>query len=126
ELRPTILCSVVRHGDHEIVDTLLKAHTETASSELKNDICAALSCTRDATSINKLLSVIKDSSIVRPQDSFRWFIYLARGRESRQATWEWLQHNWDWVEETFGGDKSYDDYPRYAASALVTGQQLQE
>lgn len=126
ELRPTILCSVVRHGDHEIVDTLLKAHTETASSELKNDICAALSCTRDAASINKLLSAIKDSSIVRPQDSFRWFVYLARGRESRQAAWEWLQHNWDWVEETFGGDKSYDDYPRYAASALVTRQQLQE
>lgn len=126
ELRPTILCSVVRHGDDTIVDSLLMAHAKTASSELKNDICVALSCTRKTASINKLLSAIKDSSIVRPQDSFRWFIYLARGRESRQATWEWLQHNWDWVEETFGGDKSYDDYPRYAASALVTRQQLQE
>lgn len=126
ELRPTILCSVVRYGDEKIVDTLLQAHSTTSSSELKNDISVALSNTRQPDSIQKLLGAIKDSSIVRPQDAFRWFIYLARGRESRQATWQWLRDNWNWVEETFGGDKSYDDYPRYAASALVTRQQLQE
>src|SRR5690606_24750309 len=41
ELRPTILCSVVRHGDEAIVDTLLDAHTATSSSELKNDLTMA-------------------------------------------------------------------------------------
>ena len=126
ELRPTIMSSVARYGDSSIVDALLEAYKKTASSELKNDICAGISSTRVPESIAKLLECIKDSSVVRPQDSFRWFIYLVRGRDSRTAAWQWLRDNWDWIDATFSGDKSYDDYPRYAASALVTPKQLQE
>ena len=28
--------------------------------------------------------------------------------------------NWDWIEKTFAGDKSYDDFARYSASAFGT------
>jgi aminopeptidase N len=37
-----------------------------------------------------------------------------------------MQDSWQWIESTFGGDKSYDDYPRYAASGLSTPGQLAE
>ncbi len=67
---------------------------------------------------------MKDSSIIRPQDIARWFAYLIRNRYSRTAAWQWLESNWGWVEETFGGDKSYDYFPQYAASGLVTAGQL--
>jgi aminopeptidase N len=30
------------------------------------------------------------------------------------------------MKETFGGDKSYDAFPRYVAICLTTSQQLQE
>ena len=40
--------------------------------------------------------------------------------------WQWLQENWTWVSETFGGDKSYDEFVRYAAGALLTRQELEE
>ena len=30
------------------------------------------------------------------------------------------------MKETFGGDKSYDAFPRYVASCLMTSEQLQE
>ena len=63
---------------------------------------------------------------MRPQDAARWFVYLIRGRDSKEATWQWIQDNWQWVIDTFGGDKSYDDYPRYSASALSTPEQLQQ
>jgi len=76
--------------------------------------------------INELLEDIKNSDIIRPQDAARWFVYLIRGKEGREPSWQWIRNNWQWVVDTFGGDKSYDDYPRYSATALTTQSQLDE
>jgi aminopeptidase N len=126
ELRPSILSSVARYGDSKVVDDLLKIYQSTSSSELKNDICLGLTSTRVPESIDKLLMSVMDPKIIRPQDAFRWFIYMIRTRDARNKAWQWARDNWDWIDKTFGGDKSYDDYPRYAASALVTRQHLEE
>ncbi|MDB5176877.1 MAG: putative Aminopeptidase [Candidatus Saccharibacteria bacterium] len=126
ELRPLIISSVARYGDGKIVDDMLKIYRKTHSAELKEDICIGITSTRVADKIALLLETIKDTKTIRTQDTYRWFIYLIRGRESREMTWRWVRDNWDWVESTFGGDKSYDDFPRYAASALVTRQELEE
>jgi len=127
ELRPTILCTVVRYAtDQSIIDTLLAAHQATSSSELQEDIASAVTSTRNPAVVERLFGILKDQSIVRPQDFMRWFIWLLRNRYARIATWQWGQDNWPWMEETFGGDKSYDAFPRYVAICLTTGEQLQE
>ena len=41
-------------------------------------------------------------------------------------TWQWVRDNWDWIDKTFSGDKSYDEYPRYTAAILSTREQLDE
>lgn len=126
ELRPLLISASVRHGDDAIVDELLQHYKTTASAELREDICVGITSTRSQEKIAELFEAIKNPSTVRPQDAARWFVYLIRGRESRTATWQWLQANWQWIEDTFAGDKSYDDYPRYAASALLTHAELEE
>jgi aminopeptidase N len=126
ELRPLILSSITRHGDDSEVDKLLEVYKTTSSGELRQDICVGITSTRNKDKIALLLDTIKDPSTIRPQDAARWFIYLIRGRDSRTLAWNWLQSNWQWIEDTFSGDKSYDDYPRYAASALATREQLQQ
>jgi aminopeptidase N len=126
ELRPLIISTAVRYGDAMIVDTLLERYISSQSGELCQDITVGITSTRIDTSIAQLLAAIKDSKVVRPQDAARWFVYLVRGRESRGQSWQWIRDNWQWVIDTFGGDKSYDDYPRYSASALSTRDQLQE
>jgi len=126
ELRSLIISSVVRYGDGTIVDNLLEQYRITPSADMAQDICAGVTSTRIPEKIALLLEAIKNPAIVRPQDAARWFIYLIRGRESREATWQWIRDNWQWVVDTFSGDKSYDDYPRYAASGLVTRDQLQQ
>jgi aminopeptidase N len=126
ELRPVILSSVVRHGDESIVDELLAAYKTTQFGELRQDICVGITSTRIQAKIAELLEAIKDSNVVRPQDVARWFVYLVRGRDSKTLAWEWIRDNWEWVEKTFSGDKSYDDYPRYAAGALTSQTELQE
>lgn len=126
EIRPLIISTVARYGDGKVVDDLMTAYTSTASSDLQMDIAIGVTSTREPDAIHRLLASIKDNTIIRPQDAARWFVYLIRGKESRTPAWQWLRDNWDWIEATFGGDKSYDDYPRYAASALSTREQLKE
>jgi aminopeptidase N len=53
-------------------------------------------------------------------------IYLIRNKYARTQTWQWIRDNWEWIKITFSGDKSYNDYPRYVATALSTDEQLQQ
>ncbi|MGK2896687.1 MAG: M1 family metallopeptidase [Candidatus Saccharimonadales bacterium] len=127
ELRAIIIGINIRHTvDSGVVERLFNAYTETQSADLQLDICSGLTSTRNEKDIDFLLEKITDSNSIRPQDVARWFAYLIRSREGRVRTWLWLQNHWDWIEETFAGDKSYDDYPRYAAAGLVTREQLEQ
>ncbi|HEY5695283.1 MAG TPA: ERAP1-like C-terminal domain-containing protein, partial [Candidatus Saccharimonadales bacterium] len=127
ELRPLIIGAVVRHYPSEqLITNLIEAYASTSSSDLQQDIASGLTSTKDPAVITRLLSLITDAKTVRPQDATHWFVWLIRNRNGRALTWKWLRDNWGWIETTFGSDKSYDDFPRYAATALVTDEQLQE
>lgn len=127
ELRALVLGSAVRHAtDDTLFKSLIQAYTSTSSAELQQDIASGLTSTKSQRQIDELLGMLTQPRIIRSQDVARWFVYLIRNRYSRTKTWDWLRDNWQWIETTFGGDKSYDDYPRYAASGLSTKQQLQE
>lgn len=125
ETRSLILSTVVKYKESDaLIDALLDTYTNTASVDLKQDIALGLTSTRNLLTAKRLLDASKDSSIIKSQDAFRWFVYLIRNRYARETAWQWLTDNWSWVKQTFGGDKSYDDYPRYAATGLITREQL--
>ena len=127
ETRALILSTVVRHFETPaLIDQLLETYTKTPSNDLQLDIATALTSTRSLATTQRLLAALKDSATIRPQDASRWFVYLVRTRDSRAAAWQWLKENWAWIAETFGGDKSYDDFLRYAATALLTRAELDD
>ena len=127
EIRALIISANVRHFETpEMIDNLFTAYKNTPSNDLQNDIAIGLTSTKNPETAEKILANIKDSNIIRPQDASRWFVYLIRTRESRQIAWNWLKENWAWVEDTFGEDKSYDDFIRYAATALLTPNELND
>ena len=127
EIRALIISANVRHFETtEMIDNLFAAYKNTPSNDLQNDIAIGLTSTKNPETAEKILANIKDSNIIRPQDASRWFVYLIRTRESRQIAWNWLKENWAWVEDTFGDDKSYDDFIRYAATALLTTNELND
>lgn len=126
ELRALIISSVARYDDGKVVDDLLARYANTQSPDLKQDICIGITSTRVPEKISLLLDSMKDTKVIKPQDVFRWFVFLIRSRDSRDLAWQWIRNNWDWVEKTFSGDKSYDDFPRYSATGLVTREQLEE
>ena len=127
EIRALIISTNVRHFETpEMIENLFAAYKNTPSNDLQNDIAIGLTSTKNPKTAEKILANIKDSNIIRPQDASRWFVYLIRTRESRQIAWNWLKENWTWVEDTFGEDKSYDDFIRYAATALLTPNELDD
>ena len=127
ELRALIISANVRHFETpKIIENLFATYKNTPSNDLQNDIAIGLTSTKNPETAEKILANIKDSDIIRPQDASRWFVYLIRTRESRQIAWNWLKENWAWVEDTFGEDKSYDDFIRYAATALLTPNELND
>ena len=127
EIRALIISANVRHFETpEMIENLFAAYKNTPSNDLQNDIAIGLTSTKNPETAEKILANIKNSNIIRPQDASRWFVYLIRTRESRQIAWNWLKENWAWVEDTFGEDKSYDDFIRYAATALLTPNELDD
>lgn len=127
ELRSLIMSITVRHTeDTKLAKELMDIYSSTNSSELQNDISAAVSSARDAGAISLLLEMLVDTTKIRAQDTFRWFAYLIRGRDSRAQAWQWMQDQWPWIEKQFSSDKSYDYFPRYAGAGLSTKQQLAE
>ena len=127
EIRALIISINVRHFETpEMIENLFAAYKNTPSNDLQNDVAIGLTSTKNPETAEKILANIKDSDIIRPQDASRWFVYLIRTRENRQIAWNWLKENWAWVEGTFGEDKSYDDFIRYAATALLTTDELND
>ena len=127
EIRALIISVNVRHFETpEMTENLFTAYKNTPLNDLQNDIAIGLTSTKNPKTAEKILANIKDFNIIRPQDASRWFVYLIRTRENRQIAWNWLKENWAWVEDTFGEDKSYDDFIRYAATALLTTDELND
>lgn len=127
ELRSLIISAVIKNSnDENITNSLLDKYISTSSPELKQDINVGLTATKDNATITKLLDSVKDTTVIRTQDTARWIAYLIRNKYGREQTWQWIMSNWSWIDETFSGDKSYDDYPRYSANALLTREQLQQ
>lgn len=120
ELRDIIMCVPVKQGDDLAFDFLRDLHDRTQNSELKADICSALTATEQPKRAAELLARLKDPALVKPQDADRWLFYLMRNRYTRDTAWQWMVDNWGWLEKTYQNDKSYDYLPRYAAACVNT------
>lgn len=127
ELRSIILAAAIRHGnDSMILPHLINAYKSSSSADLKRDIASAITSTRNPEDISTILKLLKDETVIRPQDVTHWFVWTIRNRFGRLPTWQWLKENWEWIDTMFGGDKSFDAFPRYAASSLNTAELLED
>lgn len=120
ELRSIIFTVPVKEKTPGVFEYLIDLHDGTTNSDLKSDIMAALTATKDNSEAETLLGRLKDAALVKPQDADYWLIYLLRNRYTRNLAWEWMVANWPWIVETYGHDKSYDNFPRYAAAVCNT------
>jgi aminopeptidase N len=122
-----LACMVAVKQNHPAdIEQLFSLYHTTINPELRSDIVDAITGTHDPALVAKLIDMLNDRSLVKSQDLPRWFGLLIRSRFARTAAWDWVRHNWDVIDTTFGGDKSYDHFPRIAGSSLANQTQLEE
>jgi len=127
DLRPNIISTAIKNtGSEKPAQRLLEIYADSQSSELRRDITSGITATKNEKIANMLLEKIKDTKLIKTQDTIIWVIYLIRNKYTRDIAWGWIRNNWDWVNQVFGGDKRYDDFPQYSASALSRQKQLDE
>lgn len=126
ELRGIVFGAAIRNQLKGAFDYLIRLEESTNNVNLKQDLLGALALSKAKSDVDVLLSRLKDSKKVRLHDVDHWLVYLMRNRYSQEQAWSWMRNNWQWIEKTFSGDKSYDYFPRYAASALNTRKRLDE
>lgn len=127
DLREIVLSSIVKHDKSgNEVTALVGKYQNNYSASIKSHLRSGITSTHSSEQIDKLLSYLKDTKIIRSQDVTSWFVSLMRNYRGRKQTWQWLRENWTWIDKTFSGDMSYDSFPQYAANLLNTSEQLQE
>ena len=120
----TIVCTAAAcFGDETDFEKLLDWHNRATSAEHRGQIIAGLCAARRPQAITRILGILTTES-VRLQDLFYWVRYLTANRYARMQTWQWLQENWQWITDHFGNDLHYTSFPKYAASAFSTPQEL--
>ncbi len=126
ELRSIVFGAAVRNAAAGAFDYLLNLEETTANVDLKQELLGALTTTRSANEGKQLLTRLTDTKKVRLHDVDHWLVFLMRNRYTQEDAWNWLRDNWQWIENQFSTDKSFDYFPRYAASALNTRVRMEE
>ncbi len=125
DIRDVVYYVAARFGTQADFEKLLNLYRKLENADERNEIGSALTSTRDAGQIKTLIDETKSGS-VRLQDVAAWYIWLLRNHYSREAAWQWLKTNWDWIEDKFGSDKTYDNFPTYSAAVFSRQTELSE
>lgn len=104
-------------------DFLLEKYQTTADPNVKDDILGAL--TDVSGDENRLIKLLDEHEIVRPQDHLYLFVDLLRNYKTREKAIAWLYDNWDAVVE-MTGEKSVEDYPRLLATTIRTTEEAEK
>ena len=118
EIRSDVLDAKI-YLEPELLDEYIEAFRTTSDPELKFELLFAVTLIRDKAGLEKLVELLGQPEIVKPQDQLSLFIWLYRNPVAAEMTFEWLTRHWDHVKE-MAGDKSIDNYPRYTAGSVRT------
>lgn len=120
ELRSAVLSAKMLMDESSSFDIFLDRYQSESDPELRADLLFAVaSHASQPQHLDKLLDLLKRPEIVRPQDHIFLYIYLLRNYHTRERTLLWLTENWPYIEK-LTGEKSIEDYPRYAGSIIRT------
>ena len=127
DIRGLVLKNEVQnYGSRALFDKLLTAYQQTADASYKADLRMAIPTTTDPELIKLIIGHYKDAKVIKPQDLRAWFRGVLANNAGQEAAWDWLRNNWDWLEETVGGDMEFATYITVASGIFHTPTRLAE
>jgi aminopeptidase N len=117
---------VQNYGSAALFKQLLAESKQTADASFKADIAAAVTSTKDPALIAELIQKFEDADTIKPQDLRAWFRGVLANSAGEQAAWDWIRQDWQWLEDTVGGDMEFTTYITVVASVFRTAERLAE
>lgn len=117
---------VQNYGSPTLFNQLIKAYQDTADASFKQDIRAALPNTTDPALIQQIITLYKDASVIKPQDLRAWYRGVLANDAGQQAAWDWLRNDWQWLNDTVGGDMEFATFITVTAGVFHTPARLAE
>lgn len=127
DIRAFVLSNEVKNfGSEKLFNELLQAYRDSSDASYKSDICAALTSTPDVTLIARLIESFEDAQTIKPQDLRAWYRGLLANDAGQQAAWDWIRNDWQWLEDTVGGDMEFSTYITVTSRIFRTPERLAE
>lgn len=127
DIRGFILKNEVQnYGSEPLFNKLVTAYQQTADASYKQDLRMAIPSTTDPTLVGKVVSYFEDANIVKPQDLRAWYRSLLVNNAGQQAAWNWLRDEWQWLNDTVGGDMEFATFITVTAGIFHTTERLKE
>ncbi|BDR57373.1 M1 family metallopeptidase [Xylocopilactobacillus apis] len=126
-IRPLVLMSEMdNYGSAELFEQFFKLYQKTSDASYKTALQLAITSTKDSALITKIIDEFKNADVIKPQDLRGWFRNVLNNPKGEQAAWGWLRDNWQWLEDTVGGDMEFTTYITVVASIFHTSKRLKE
>ena len=122
EIRGLVFDAKMERDEAEAFDKFLARYQEAVDPEIKAELLYTICSAKLPENTDKIVKLLSEPKIVKPQDHLHLFIYLRRNPKVSERVLDWLDENWQYVKDTVGG-KTIDDYPRYAAGAVKTPEE---
>ncbi|MFT8324672.1 M1 family metallopeptidase [Oenococcus sicerae] len=113
-------------SDPDLFKQLLEDYRQSSDGSYKADLTAALTATTDPVLIKLLIDKFEDADTIKPQDLRAWFRGVLANDKGQQAAWDWIRQDWQWLEETVGGDMEFTTFITVIAIIFKTAQRLSE
>lgn len=127
DIRPYVLINEVKNfGTSELNARLIKAYQTTSDPSFKEDIRAAVTSSKDLAELKKIIADFKNADVVKPQDLRGWFAGVLANSHGEQAAWDWIRTEWDWLDQTVGGDMEFATFITVISRVFRTAARLQE
>ena len=127
EVRGLILRNEVENfGSEALFDQLLQAYVASSDATFKRDIQGALTQTQDPALVATLINKFEDANTIKPQDLRAWYRGVLANKHGQQAAWDWIRADWQWLEDTVGGDMEFTTYITVTAGIFQTAERLSE
>ena len=124
EIREDILSAKI-YLEPEMTDEFIEKYKTVTDPDIKFDYLASAALVRDEGKLAKVMALLGDFEVVKPQDQLYLFIYLYRNPKSKAKAFDWMTKNWDLIKET-GGEKTLSDYPMLTARLARTEEELEK
>lgn len=119
EIRSVVIEAKFKQEKEANFDWLLAQYQAEANPTIKSDLLACLTTAKTPKNIKKLLDLLEQPAIVRPQDHIYLYASLLANFWTTEQTFAWCYSHWDYIY-TLTSDKSMDDYVRVTAVRVRT------